>query len=106
MENEKEQTILDIDPNAKLLVTCGNSKLGGNVLKYLLEKKVPPKNIITTVRDLSKGEKWQKEGIEIRIADYKNPESLIKAFTGVDRIYFVSSLGIKTVPEKNSIQMW
>ena len=65
--------------------------------KIFIRKK-SPKNISITVRDLSKGEKWKKEGIEIKIADYKNPESLEKAFTGVDRIYFVSSIGDKECP--------
>ena len=39
----------EIDSNTKIMVTCGNSNLGGNVIKYLLEKNYPPKNIITTV---------------------------------------------------------
>ena len=90
----------EIDPSTKILVTCGNSKLGGNVIKYLLEKNYPPKNIITTVRSLEKGEKWKEKGIEIRIADYKNYESLEKAFTGVDRIYMVSSVGEPNYPRE------
>ena len=94
----KGQTILDVEPNTKICVTCGNSKLGGNVIKYLLEKNVPPKNIITTVRSLAKGENLKKKGIEIRIADYKDIESLIKAFEGVDRIYMVSSIGEPNYP--------
>ena len=81
-----ENKNFEIDPNTKILVTCGNSHLGGNVIKYLLEKNYPPKSIITTVRSLQKGEKWKEKGIEIRIADYKDPESLEKAFTGVERI--------------------
>lgn len=98
MSNNKEQNNFDIDPNTKILVTCGNSKLGGNVIKYLLERNFPAKNIITTVRSLQKGEKWKEKGIEIRIADYKNPESLEKAFTGVERIYMVSSVGEPNYP--------
>ena len=88
----------EIDSNLKILVTCGNSNLGGYVIKYLLEKNYPPKNIITTVRSLQKGEKWKEKGIEIRIADYKDPESLEKAFKEVDRIYMVSSIGDANCP--------
>ena len=69
-----------MEPNTKILVTCGNSHLGSNVIKYLLERNVPPKNILTTVRSEAKGQKWKEKGIKIRIADYKNPESLEKAF--------------------------
>ena len=98
MAEKKEETILDVEPNTKILVTCGNSKLGGRVLEYLLARKVPPKNISTTVRSLSKGEKWKQKGIEIKVADYKDPASLEKAFKGVDRIYMVSSVGEPNSP--------
>ena len=79
-------------PNTKILVTCGNSHIGSQVIKYLLKKNVPPTNISTTVRSEAKAEKLKEKGIEIKIADYKNPESLEKAFKGVDRIYMVSSI--------------
>ena len=88
----------EIDSNIKILVTCGNSHLGSEVIRYLLEKKYPPKNILTTVRSLEKGKKWEEKGIQIRVADYKDPQSLEKAFTGVDRIYMVSSIGEKECP--------
>ena len=96
MAENKNQ--FDIDPNTKILVTCGNSKLGGNVIKYLLARNFPAKNIITTVRSPQKGEKWKEKGIEIRIADYKDPESLEKAFQNVDRLYMVSSVGEPNYP--------
>ena len=93
-----ESNNFEIDPNTKIMVTCGNSHLGQNVIKYLLEKNYPPKNILTTVRSLQKGEKWKEKGIEIRIANYNDPQSLEKAFTGVDRIYMISSLGDRDCP--------
>ena len=84
MSENQEKNKFDIDPNIKILVTCGNSNLGGNAIKYLLEKNYPAKNITTTVRSLQKEEKWNEKGIEIGIADYKDPESLEKALRGVD----------------------
>ena len=36
--------------------------------------------------------------MEIRIADYKDFESLEKAFIGIDRIYMVSSIGDANCP--------
>lgn len=98
--NNKEESILDIEPNTKFLVTLGSSKLGGYVIDYLLKKNVPPKNIITTVRSEKKGEKWKKKGIELRIADYTDPESLERAFQGVDRIYMVSSIATPEWPRE------
>ena len=49
---------------------------------------------------MKKGEKWKEKGIEIRIADYTNPESLEKAFIGVDMIYMVSSVGTPGSPRE------
>ena len=88
-----ENKNFEIEPTTKILVTCGNSHLGKNVIKYLLEKKYPPENIYSTVRTEQKGEQWKQKGVQIRIADYSDPESLIKAFAGIDRIYMVSSAG-------------
>ena len=62
--NTKEQNILDTEPNTKFLVTLGSSKLGGSVIEYLLKKNVLPKNIITTVRSLKKGEKWKEKELK------------------------------------------
>ena len=77
--------------DSKILVTLANSNFGSLALDYLV-KVVPPKNIIGTVRDLKKGEKLKKKGIELRVADYSKPETLLEAFKGIEKILFISSL--------------
>ena len=99
MSENKDNNLVDFE-NTKILVTCGNSKLGSQVIKYLLERKFPTKNLSTRVRSEAKGEKWKEKGIEIKIADYKDPESLEKAFQGIDRIYMVSSVGEPIYPRE------
>ena len=75
----------------KYLVTLANSHLGFLAIDFLL-KEVPAKDIIATVRDLKKGEKFKEKGIEVRLADYSKPETLKEAFKGVDKILFISSI--------------
>ena len=75
----------------KYLVTLANSHFGSVVIDCLL-KEIPAKNIIATVRDLKKGEKFKAKGIEVRLADYSKPETLKEAFKGVDKLLFISSI--------------
>ena len=84
----------------KYLVTLANSHFGSIVINSLL-KEVPAKNIIATVRDLKKGEKFKSKGIEVRIADYSKPETLKEAFKGVDKLLFISSIPGQPVSREN-----
>ena len=84
----------------KYLVTLANSHFGSLAIDFLL-KEVPPKDIIATVRDLKKGEKFKEKGIEVRLADYSKPETLKEAFKGVDKILFISSIQCQAVSREN-----
>ena len=97
----------------KYLVTLANSHFGTLAIETLL-KEVPAKNIIGTVRDLKKGEKLKEKGIEIRVADYSQPETLKSAFKGVDKLLFISSIPgqafleisntkMSLMPQKNAV---
>ena len=84
----------------KYLVTLANSHFGSLAIDFLL-KEVPPKDIIATVRDLKKGEKFKEKGIEVRLADYSKQEILKEAFKGVDKILFISSIPGQEVSREN-----
>ena len=84
----------------KFLVTLANSHFGSLAIDFLL-KEVPPKDIIATVRDLKKGEKFKEKGIEVRLADYSKQETLKEAFKGVDKILFISSIPGQEVSREN-----
>ena len=72
-------------------MTLANSHFGSLAIDFLL-KEVQAKDIIATVRDLKKGEKFKSKGIEVRLADYSKPETLQEAFKGVDKLLFISSI--------------
>ncbi|KYR02988.1 hypothetical protein DLAC_00474 [Tieghemostelium lacteum] len=74
-----------------ILITGSSGKYGKDVINFLLEKKVNPKNIVALVRDPSKGEEYKKKGVEIRVGDYDNYQSLVDAFKNVDQLLFISS---------------
>jgi len=77
-----------------LFVTGATGALGTLVVDALLET-VPASSIRAGVRDLDKHEKatatFRARGIEPRAADYTRPETLARAFHGVDRLLLISS---------------
>lgn len=75
----------------KLLVTGASGKLGRLVLDALLKRGVPASNIIGTTRDATKLADYAAKGIAVREADFNDPASVKKAFTGADRVAIIST---------------
>jgi NAD(P)H dehydrogenase (quinone) len=71
-----------------ILITGAAGHLGTAVIEQLLTS-VPPHEIIALVRSESKGAKWKDKGIAVRIGDYKDKESLEKAFQGVQQLLLI-----------------
>lgn len=74
-----------------ILVTGATGKYGMNVIDHLLSKGVDASQISALVRDAAKGQTLKDRGVELRLGDYTNYESLVKAFRGVDTLLLVSS---------------
>jgi NAD(P)H dehydrogenase (quinone) len=72
-----------------ILVTGATGHLGKAAVDFLL-KKTAPSNVAVLVRDSSKASDFKAKGVEVRQGDYSDYGSLVKAFTGVDKLYFVS----------------
>ena len=73
----------------KILITGATGHLGKEVANALL-KKVNASSVAVMVRDTTKAKDLEAKGVEIRTGDYGNDESLVKAFAGIDKLYFVS----------------
>jgi NAD(P)H dehydrogenase (quinone) len=75
----------------KILVTGATGSLGSKVVN-LLKEKTKIENIAVLVRDEKNelAKQYANDGIEIKIGDYANLESLESAFKGIDTLYFVS----------------
>lgn len=77
-----------------ILVTGATGALGAAVIDFLL-KKTAPSNIAALVRNPEKAADLRTKGIEIRTGDYDDPNSLVEAFQGVDKLYFVSGSDVQ-----------
>ena len=74
-----------------ILVTGATGNLGKATIDSLLNKGVSPNNITALVRDEKKSAELRSKGIQIKLGDYQNFESLISAFRNVDRLLLISS---------------
>ncbi len=73
-----------------ILVTGATGKLGRLVIEGLLTK-VPAGQIIATARDPAKAADLAARGVQVRRADYAQPETLTAAFAGAQKVLLVSS---------------
>ncbi|WP_281232788.1 SDR family oxidoreductase [Flavobacterium gelatinilyticum] len=79
----------------KILVTGATGHYGRAVLKGLLNSKIDKKTIYAMVRDETKAGELESLGVNIVFGDYGDYESLIKAFSGADKLLFVSGNEVK-----------
>ncbi|MCZ8196870.1 MAG: SDR family oxidoreductase [Flavobacterium sp.] len=77
----------------KILVTGVTGSLGKDVVTYL-SKRADIANIAVLVRDSSKVQELKAIGIDVRVGDYDNYNSLLDAFKDVEKLYFVSGSDI------------
>ena len=78
----------------KVLVTGANGNLGSKIVEYLLTKLSVEEIIVGVRNDKSeKAQNYKEQGLEVRVTDFENPETLITAFTGVDRLFIISTFG-------------
>ena len=75
---------------SKILVTGATGQLGKAAVSELLQK-VAASNVSVLVRDISKAEDLKAKGVNVIKGDYNDYASLVAAFKGVDKLYFVSS---------------
>ncbi|MED5021050.1 NAD(P)H-binding protein, partial [Paenibacillus chibensis] len=76
----------------KLLVTGATGKLGSMAVEKLLET-VPAENVAVSVRDPKKAEHLRARGVDVRRGDFDKPETLDRAFAGIDRVLLISTDG-------------
>ncbi len=72
------------------VVTGATGQLGQLVIEALL-KKVPASEIIAAVRNVEKAAPLAEKGVQVRFADYTNPQSLVSAFAGASKVLLISS---------------
>jgi len=74
-----------------ILVTGATGNLGKATINSLLNKGISKDNIAALVRDESKSADFKSKGIQVRIGDYHDFDSLKSAFQDVDKLLLISS---------------
>jgi NAD(P)H dehydrogenase (quinone) len=74
----------------KILVTGATGQLGKIVVEELLAK-VNAQSITVLVREPDKAAGWKNKGINVVVGNYTDYPSLLAAFKGIDKLYFISS---------------
>jgi NAD(P)H dehydrogenase (quinone) len=73
-----------------ILVTGSTGSLGSSIINYLKEKS-SGETIAGLARNKEKSNSLKEMGVDVRIGNYDDPESLETAFKGVDKLIFVSA---------------
>ena len=88
-----------------ILVTGATGHFGNATINFLLEKGVKASQISALVRNEQSADEFKKLGLSTLIGDYDNYNSLVTAFTGLEKLLFVSSSDIinRTAQHQNVI---
>lgn len=78
------------ESQGKIVVSGASGQLGGLVVKELLARGVPAKDLILVSRTPEKLEEFTKLGASARFGDFAKPESLPAAFAGGDKLLLIS----------------
>lgn len=81
-------------------VTGASGKLGNLVLDDLLGK-VAASDIVALARDPGKLADYAAKGVNVRAADYDQPETLVAALAGVDRLLLISGSALGERPRQH-----
>lgn len=73
-----------------LLVTGATGQLGRLVVEDLLRRGVPAGEIVATGRSTDRLKDFAERGVQVRAADYADPDSLRTAFAGTTRALLIS----------------
>lgn len=74
----------------KIVLTGVDGNFGGIAAEKILERGVAPGDLIFTTPFPEKVAHYAARGIEVRRADYTNPETLTQAFAGGENLLFIS----------------
>ncbi|WP_218643742.1 NAD(P)H-binding protein [Paenarthrobacter ureafaciens] len=78
-------------PDQKIVITAATGRLGRLVVAELLNQGLPAGNIAAAVRSPQTAASLAELGVEIRNADYTEPQTLGPAFAGADRLLLIPS---------------
>lgn len=78
-----------------ILITGATGNYGTQAINFLLKKGIQPNQISALARNKEKAKALQTKGINVKIGDYDNYDSLLEAFKGIDKLLFTSGSDIE-----------
>lgn len=89
----------------KIAITGATGQLGELVIQNLLTS-TEAKNIVALVRNVEKAQSLKQRGVELRLFNYDQPETLIPALEGIDKLLLISAneIGRRTPQHQAVIQ--
>lgn len=87
-----------------IAITGASGNLGQLTLSHLT-KNMNPSQVVAVVRDPKKMTSYRNSGIAIRQADYNDPESLARAFAGVDKLLQISASATGTLGQQHELNV-
>lgn len=86
-----------------IVITGASGQLGRLVIEALLQK-VPAGEIVAAVRNPEKVADLAARGVQVRVADYDQPASLVAAFAGADKLLLISANEVgRRVPQHRAV---
>ena len=86
-----------------IAITGATGHLGRLVITALL-KKVPPSGIIAVVRNVEKAKDLTALGVQVRVADYNQPQAWDDSLKGCDKVLLISASEVgKRVKQHRSV---
>jgi len=88
-----------------IVVTGATGHYGPLAIEELLARGVPAGQIVAVARDPRKADALAARGVQVRRADYTDPESLASALSGADKLLFVSGseVGQRVAQHRNVV---
>ena len=87
----------------KILVTGATGSLGMGVITTILSK-TNAKNVYALARSEEKAAPLKELGVNVRIGDYDDYDSLLTAFKGIETLYMVSNTDVsKRITQQNNV---
>ena len=85
----------------KIAITGASGQLGRLIIEQLLSHKVAAENIVALVRNPAKAADL---GVEVREADYEQPDTLEAALIGIDTLMLISGSEVgRRIPQHRNI---
>lgn len=86
-----------------IVVTGATGQLGTLVVEGLINQ-VPAEEIAVVVRDAAKAARFGELGVEVRVADYSDPATLVDAFREGEKVLLISGSEIgQRVPQHKAV---